>query len=247
MKLIMPSFSFIDEINHDGVMVKIANVAKTCYQSGAFEADKDKDVVKASKMVQRLVSNGHLAMIEHGGLFSVKIITDRAIANEIVRHRMASYAQESTRYVNLGKNDIEFIIPYWCTLSPGRYVKVNGMFYQEKVSSDDQGEKIERVPAYDNCLSKEELQRNSILLESFIEAEDNYVRFLAGGGAPQEARAFLPLGVKTEIVVSMNLREWKYFFDLRAKGITGIPHPDLCSIAKQIYTEFQLKLPEIFN
>lgn len=82
----------------------IASVARTCYKSEPKGSDADE------KLVRSLIKNDHGAMLEHS-FMSVRFVTDRAIANEIVRHRHFSFAQESTRYVGYDKRGFEFILP----------------------------------------------------------------------------------------------------------------------------------------
>lgn len=84
----------------------IETVARTCYQS---QAQITNDQANHERFVRMLISKGHEAMLEHVSA-TFKFVTSRAIANEIVRHRMASYAQESTRYCDY-KYDIEFVLP----------------------------------------------------------------------------------------------------------------------------------------
>ena len=89
----------------------IANVARTCYKSDAHNNnDINAEREANERLVQKLIRLDHGAMLEHSFL-SVKITCDRAIANEIVRHRLFSFAQESTRYVNSTKHGFEFIMP----------------------------------------------------------------------------------------------------------------------------------------
>lgn len=91
----------------------IANAARTCYRSGDREKWKEQPGSKVHddlELVERLIERGHEAMLEHSYL-SVRFRCDRAVANEIVRHRHFSFAQESTRYVNYGKKGFEFILP----------------------------------------------------------------------------------------------------------------------------------------
>lgn len=92
------------ELNRDPIGA-IARAARTCYQSEA-NASAENDM----RLVRSLIQRGHEAMIEHSWL-SVRFVTDRAIANEIVRHRLFSFAQESTRYCNYDNRGFEFIMP----------------------------------------------------------------------------------------------------------------------------------------
>lgn len=109
MKLIKPKVEILDKLDEQDVMLRIATVARTCYKSERLSTpDKDQALVK------RLIDSKHDAMLEFVDV-TVRFTTDRAIANEIVRHRMASYAQESTRYCNYSKdkfgNELTFIEP----------------------------------------------------------------------------------------------------------------------------------------
>ena len=83
----------------------IARAARTCYRSEA-NASAENDV----RLVRRLIESGHEAMVEHAWL-SVRFRTDRGVSHEIVRHRLFSFAQESTRYCNYDGRGFEFILP----------------------------------------------------------------------------------------------------------------------------------------
>lgn len=104
MKIVKQSYEILSPIDADYIYKQIERAARTCYKS----EDKIKDG-SAEKMVRALVRNQHEAMLEHVSI-TVKFITDRAIANEIVRHRLCSFAQESSRYCCY-KDGVEFIEP----------------------------------------------------------------------------------------------------------------------------------------
>lgn len=124
-------------------------------------------------------------------------ICDRGVSHEIVRHRPASYAQESTRYCNYGKD--KFGSEITC-IKPANY--------DDWTDSD----KFYFCQALDN-------------------AESIYLRMLDKGRTPQEARAVLPNALKTEIIMTANCEEFDHFFDLRSRGTTGAPHPDMKVVA----------------
>lgn len=109
MRLIKPRVEILDRLDERAVINRIATVARTCYKSDDYST-----VQKDKALVKRLIDSKHDAMLEFVDI-AVKFITDRAIANELVRHRMASYAQESTRYCNYSKdkfgNELTFIEP----------------------------------------------------------------------------------------------------------------------------------------
>lgn len=206
MKIVKPSFEILTPIDRESICKQIELVARTCYKS------EDKiTATSAPKMVKALMSRKHLAMIEHAHI-SVKFICDRGVSHEIVRHRVASYAQESTRYCDYssGKhgNEITVIEPFFFDPCTPEYAAW--------------------ATACQTC-------------------EQMYLDLLSMGRSPQEARSVLPNSLKTEIVVTMNLREWLHFFSLRAVGTTGAPHPQMKEIAFQVLEAFARELPEVFG
>lgn len=206
MKVIKPSFEILTPIDREAVLKHLETVARTCYKSEGKITEQS-----APKMVKGLIKSHHTAMIEHFSV-SVKMIVDRGVSHEIVRHRIASYAQESTRYCNYSQgkfgNEITVIKP---------------LFFDEG------------TPEY------------IIWEESCMQAEKAYNELIEMGRSPQEARSVLPNSLKTEIAVTMNLREWIHFFNLRALGTTGAPHPQMKEIAMMVLEEFSNQLPEIFG
>ena len=150
---------------------------------------------------------------------SVLFTVDRGISHEIVRHRDASFAQESTRYCNYGSKggEITVIEPF--------YLMADGV----KVSTENWSE------------------RYGAWVSACEEAEKSYLRMLADGSTPQEARAVLPDSLKTEIVMTANLREWRHFFSLRACGSTGKPHPQMLEVAVPLLKENKKISPVVFE
>lgn len=115
MKIVEPKYEILTDISEGGIkeLKQIERVARVCYKS---EDKITPDGESAKKLVGFLVKQGHEAMLEHSQL-SVLFTCDRAIANELVRHRIASFAQESTRYCNYSKEkfggELSFIRPYY--------------------------------------------------------------------------------------------------------------------------------------
>lgn len=111
MKIIKPSYQILTPINREEILKQLEIVGRTCYKS---EDKITKD--SSSKFIEMLIKNGHEAMIEFFDI-SVKFIHNRGFTHELVRHRLCSFAQESTRYVNYSKdkydNQITIIEPYW--------------------------------------------------------------------------------------------------------------------------------------
>lgn len=213
MQIIKAGYEILDELNGSEILKKIERVARVCYKS----EDKITEG-SAEKMVKALVKSGHEAMLEHFS-FSVKFICDRGVSHELVRHRIASFAQESTRYCNYGSRGGEITVIEPC------YLLVDGV----SISVDNWSE------------------RYGVWVHSCEEAEKSYLRMLADGATPQEARAVLPNSLKTEIVVTANLREWRHFFKLRACGTTGKPHPQMLEVAVPLLKEIKSLIPVVFD
>lgn len=173
--------------------------------------------------------NGHEAMIEFFDI-TVKFICDRGVSHEIVRHRLASYAQESTRYCNYSKkiietirgkeNHIQFIIPCWLNIP-------------------------EHICDSKNDIAKINDENIKLWMNAMFEAEIYYNTLIGvQKWQPQQARSVLPNSLKTEINVKMNLREWKHFFKLRTSPAA---HPQMREIAIPLLIELKYKIPIIFD
>ena len=169
---------------------------RLCYKSEPKQRDDE------GEFIRKRIKAGHESIIEHS-MMSVKFIVNRGVTHELVRHRLVSYSQESTRWCNY-QGGVEFIIPPQLRehLSPGNY----GRFYHFDEDVDPMA-----VKWFRNRL------RN----------EDQYLWFLEKGWPPEEARGELPLCLKTEIIVTTNYREWRHILNLRALGKAGRPHPHM--------------------
>lgn len=117
MKIINPSYEILTYISPFGTLEleQIERAARTCYKS----EDKILDQAEsAKKLIRKLIENGHEAMLEHS-ILSVKFVCDRGVSHELVRHRIVSFAQESTRYCNYSKDkfgsEITVIRPWFVT------------------------------------------------------------------------------------------------------------------------------------
>ncbi len=203
MIIINSSFTIIDNIDGEKILNKLEKIGRTCYKS------EDKITTDSSRtFIRNIIKRGHESVIEHENI-SVRVICDRGVSHEIVRHRLASYSQESTRYCNYTKdkfsNQLTFIKPN---------------FFQEDSATFKIWEK-----------SMEQIEREYFLL-------------IENGAKPEEARTILPNSLKTEIVMTMNLRNWRHFFKLRCDNSA---HPQIREIAKPILKEFINIIPEVFD
>lgn len=203
MRIIEPYIEIIDNIDYKMILSKIEGIGRVCYKS--------EDNIKegsAESFIIRIIKSGHESVIEHESI-SVRVVCDRGVSHEIVRHRIASYSQESTRYCNYSKqkfgNELTFIKP---------------VFWEE--DSDEY------------AIWKNEMQN----------IEDAYLKLVSLGAKPQEARSILPNSLKTEIVMTMNLREWRHFFKLRTSMAA---HPQMREVASMILKEFKIMMPIFFD
>lgn len=162
---------------------------------------------------------------------TVHFVCDRGVSHEFVRHRVMSFAQESTRYCNYSKNkfgsELTFIIPCWMdipegSIDLGNYDKTSARYEDGNVHI------IDTKPPYVGV----------DFIRSLCEAESNYLSIVRNGWKPQEARAVLPNSLKTELVVTGFTSDWNHFFDLRARGTTGAPHPQAKELAEPLMKEF---------
>lgn len=213
MKFIEQSFEILTpNYSREEVLKQIELAARTCYKSENRICEGS-----ASKLVSKLVQLGHEAMLEHGPSLSVRFITDRGVTHELVRHRVASFAQESTRYVKYGE-DMEFIVPVWV---PERDKEI-------------------LVEGGDTFLS----YPTSAFVRAAYNANLSYVELMNAGWKAQEAREVLPNALKTEIVVTANLREWKHIFELRCAKAA---HPQIRDLMMPLLKHMSSILLEIFE
>lgn len=219
MNKIKASYEILTPISEGGIkeLQHIEKIGRVCYKSEDYITE---DGESARKFVAMLIRNGHEAMIEHSFL-SVKFTVDRGVSHELVRHRIASFAQESTRYCNYAKDKFGAECAF-IDLEPGIMLD-NKM---KKMS----GEEIALVMAeWTNAME---------------DAERHYMRLLELGATPQIARAVLPNSTKTEITVSANYREWRNFFKLR---VPADVHPQMREVTIPLLRELKGMIPVIFD
>lgn len=191
------------DVNGQEILNKIERCGRVCYKSeGKIEEGS------AEKFVAGIIKRGHEAVLEHASV-TVKFVVDRGVSHEIVRHRIASYCQESTRYCNYSKDDfsseITCIIPHYL---------------------DYKSEGWETWKA------------------AMKSCEDAYFKLLDIGHTAQEARAVLPNSLKTEVVMTANLREWRTFFKLRCANAA---HPQMREVTRPLLEDFKNLIPVVFD
>lgn len=176
----------------------------------------------------------------HERRITVKFICDRGVSHEFVRHRVFSFAQESTRYCNYSKdkfgNELTFIIPCWCDDIPDNLQLKDNIEVDRFVWGTDNLANA----AIENKIVKRKVSKfTQRFLYEMIGGEDTYIGLIAAGYKPQEARALLPNALKTELVMTGFVSDWEHFFSLRALGTTGAPHPQAKELAEPLMKEFE--------
>lgn len=203
MKIIKSSVELINPPSYASLLSTVEAAGRTCYKS---EDKITQD--SAEKFVHSIIKRGHEAVIEHGSI-TVRFTCDRGVSHEIVRHRLAAYCQESTRYCNYSKDgfggEITVIEPSWCS---------------------------EGDPAYD------------VWKKACLRAELAYFDLMTIGCSPQESRSVLPNSLKTEVVMTADLREWRHFLKLRCAQAA---HPDMRVLARQLLGVLKMKYPVFFE
>ena len=145
---------------------------------------------------------------------TVRFVCDRGVSHELVRHRPCSFAQESTRYCNYSQDKF------------GEEITVIKPLFFEQWDKD--------------LNNKCETMSYGLWARSCEQAEKAYFNLLKEGATPQEARSVLPNSLKTEIIMTANETEWQHIVNLRAKGTTGKPHPQMVEIMQPWYEELKV-------
>lgn len=181
---------------------RLERYARVCYKS-----ENNENAYHDPNFLSRLIKNGHESVIEHEKI-TVLFIIDRGVSHELVRHRVASYSQESTRYCNYNKEKY------------GNEITVIEPFYFEDTAN------------------------YNLWKEACLFAEMSYIKLIKNNCSPQEARSVLPNSLKTEIVVTFNIREWRHFFKLRCSPAA---HPQMKQVSIPLLLLFKDKLNALFE
>lgn len=197
--------------------------------STSISSDVDSSYITTNLRV--LVENGWLNDLEyqcepteyHEKRITVKFVCDRGVSHEFVRHRVFSFAQESTRYCNYSKGKFGYqltcIIPSWLGLEEGSY------------SLEDVEEEYDKCLIIDRCKNAEEAS----FVRALCHAEREYFDLLELNWKAQQARDVLPNSLKTELVMTGTIKQWEGFFKLRDAGSA---HPQAYELAHPLHEEF---------
>jgi thymidylate synthase (FAD) len=207
MKIIEPQAIIETPIDGDAgkaILQLIERAARTCYKSeGKMTDDSAADFVRKITQVRK-----HHSVVEHASA-TVRFIVDRGVSHELVRHRIAAFSQESTRYCN------------YCGDKFGKEITVIQPIFWD--------------------VGTVQWMQWKFACEA---AESNYFALIEGGATPQEARSVLPNSLKTEVVMTCNMREWRHVFSMRAASMA---HPQMQQVMKPLLAEFKRCLPPLFD
>jgi thymidylate synthase (FAD) len=198
MVIVSPSVKIETEIDTE----KIYKFLELCGRN-AYKSEDKITQESAEKFLRMLISRGHESVLEHFSV-TVRIVCDRGVSHQLVRHRIASYTQESTRYTS--SNPMQVIKPYWYDIDLAAGIRwANTM----KILEDTY---------------------------AYLRTEHNL--------APQDARAVLPLSLKTEVIATMNLREWRHVLRIRTAPDA---HPHIRFLMLALLKQFKECLPILFE
>ena len=217
MQIMKASYEIITPIDGIKELRHIEQIGRVCYKS---EGNITEDGESAKRFVSMLIKRGHEAMIEHSTL-TIKFIVDRGVSHELVRHRLSSFAQESTRYCNYAADKFEN--------------EINVISIQEGLTLD---KATNQLP----------LSQVTKVLDEWLaaidDAEQHYMNMIELGASPQMARSVLPNSTKTEIIMTANYREWRNFFKLR---VAETAHPQMREVTIPLLDDLKCRLPIIFG
>lgn len=203
MKIVKASYEIMDDLDGAEILRKIEKYGRTCYKSEDKISDES-----AENFVAGIIKRGHESVLEHVS-FSVKFIVDRGVSHELVRHRLASYSQESSRYCNYSK---------------------------EKFGNE--------ITVIEPCFMTEGSNGYGVWKDACLYAEEAYFELLNRGRTPQETRSVLPNSLKTEIVMTCNIREWRNVLKLRTSTAA---HPQIREVMIPLLQELKEKIPVAFD
>ena len=215
-EFIRPSYEIVSEIPED-LLQTIERIGRVCYKS------EDKITpISAATFVQSIIKRGHLSVIEHVSM-SVRFICDRGVSHDLVRHRISSISQESSRYCDYNRKGLQFIIPSWVKLEP---IQVEWKF-----------------PNLQDVAKKTDVE-GYVWLQAMLEAEKSYQTLRQWGWKPEQARSVLPNSLKTELVMTANLWEWRHILHLRTAPSA---HPQMRELMIPLLAELRQRVPVIFH
>jgi len=234
MQVLNPSFEIIQAPTYQEMLYIIEGAYRICYAS---EPKGNSEEFIRDKMKLK-----HYTPLEHC-IITVDFINDRGISHEQVRHRVASFSQQSTRYCNFSKDKF------------GNEIKVIAPIFFNKEDLPTKEINLP-VPIYNDTKNKWELVSSETMLKvskfdvwfiACLYTEYFYMLLLNMGATAQEARSVLPNSLATKIRITANIREWRLIMQQRALGTTGKPHPSMVEVMLPLLKEFKSRYPVFFE
>ena len=217
MKIIKPSYEIMDPIDGQAILKKLELIGRVSHKS----EDRITET-SAAPFVKKIIELHDESVLEHVSI-TVRFICDRGVSHELVRHRLASYTQSSTRYCNYSQdkfgNEITVIQPCFLT---------------DMTQLDDE------YP----IASKGYFAKDLHWYSEMSMAENAYFAMLDAGAKPEEARSVLPNSLKTEVIMTANLRELRHILQLRCSKRA---HPQIRELMVPLLHELQAKIPVVFD
>jgi thymidylate synthase (FAD) len=203
LRIVSACFMVEEELDGEAILRRLEKAGRTCYKS-----EERIGPHTARSFIQKIVESSHESVLEHEKI-TIRFICDRGVSHELVRHRLASFSQESTRYCNYGKD------------------KYGG-----------------EITVISPCFWEEGSPEWEIWQSGCEAAEKYYLRLLEIGASPEQARGVLPNSIKTEVVVTANLREWRHILKQRTSPKA---HPQIRELMSLLLVELKRRVPVIFD
>lgn len=209
MKVIKQKVELLNNLFYEQMVQNVVSASNQCWKTGCLFSGT---LAEGEKIIRARIKVGHESLIEHASL-TMKFTTNRAITHEIVRHRIASFTQASTRYQNYTKDEwggLTMIQPHWI---------------KENICGEW------AYPKYDRVVEYEGTTPTNVWVLGRLNDEQEYKMQSENGLIPDDTRGLLPNDLATTIVMTANMRQWRHFFKLRALSTTGRAHPQIVELA----------------
>lgn len=229
MKLIKQSFTDATIASYEAMLSLINEFGRISYMS----EETASSIIDKETFIRRRIDSLHESVVEHC-VINVKIVCNRGVSHELVRHRIASYTQESTRFCNYSRGrfggDLTYIWPCWLKPLDCDVVAIT---------------KIDEVTKVVQMINGGPLE--TLWLHKLLSDEKTYMTALDYGAKAQEARDLLPNALKTTVGATMNVRQWRDVFKKRALGTTGKPHPQMLEVMVPLLEMMKMNYPCFFS
>ena len=228
MRIIKPSFKF-EEFDAKKMLKRIESAGRVCYKSESNITDDSSE-----NFVKMIIARGHESVLEHVGV-TAKFICSRACSHQLVRHRIASFSQESQRYCNYTKKGYTIIVPpkinQQSMIEPGTYQMCwnpeSRLYYLSGVTNN-------------------KIYNASIFISSVCDSIDTYNGILRASDInPEDARFVLPNAMKTEVVITANLREWRHIY--RERVLNQHAQWEVQHLVRSVVSDLFNVIPEFFG